>query len=95
MPQGWFCQWKGLWESCASYMDSRHLHDAWDRHTYNIDIFQNIVHDSRNDGITVASEMGGLLENVKIYNNISYNNSLFGISVVTAPPRPRSNHCII
>ena len=55
--------------------------DAWDKHTYNIDIFQNIVHDSRNDGITVASEMGGLLENVKIYNNISYNNSLLGISV--------------
>ena len=55
--------------------------DAWDKHTYHIQIFENIVHDSRNDGITVASEMGGLLENIKIYNNISYNNSFLGISI--------------
>ncbi len=55
--------------------------DAWDKHTYNIEVFRNSVHDSRNDGITVASEMGGLLENVRIYNNLSYNNSFLGISV--------------
>ena len=55
--------------------------DAWDKHTYNIDVFQNIVHDSRNDGFTVASEMGGLLEDIRIYNNVAYNNSFLGISI--------------
>jgi hypothetical protein len=55
--------------------------DAWDKHTYNIEVFQNTVYDTANDGFTVASEMGGLLENIKIYNNIAYNNSFLGISL--------------
>jgi hypothetical protein len=55
--------------------------DAWDKHTHNIEVFQNIVHDSANDGITLASEMGGLLENIRIYDNIVYNNSFLGISI--------------
>ncbi len=55
--------------------------DAWDKHTHDIDVFQNRVHDTANDGITVASEMGGLLENIRIYNNLSLNNSFLGISV--------------
>ncbi len=56
--------------------------DAWDKHTYNIEVFQNIVHDiPENDGFCVASESGGLLENIKIYNNIAYNNGKTGISI--------------
>lgn len=55
--------------------------DAWDKHTYNIDVFQNIVHDC-SDGFDVASEAGGLLENVRIYNNIAYNNKNVGIWIV-------------
>ncbi|MFC1592281.1 right-handed parallel beta-helix repeat-containing protein, partial [Thermodesulfobacteriota bacterium] len=56
--------------------------DAWDKHTYNIDVYRNIVHDIvNNDGFTLASETGGLLENIKIYNNIAYNNELNGITV--------------
>ncbi|MBI5639145.1 MAG: right-handed parallel beta-helix repeat-containing protein, partial [Nitrospirae bacterium] len=55
--------------------------DAWDKHTHDIDVFQNIVNDSRNDGFTVASEMGGLLENIKFFNNIAYNNSFLGINI--------------
>ena len=55
--------------------------DAWDKHTYNIDVYQNIVHDVLDDGFALASEMGGLLENVRVYNNLSYNNRYVGIAV--------------
>lgn len=55
--------------------------DAWDKHTFNIDIFQNIVFSTQNDGFCIASEMGGLLENIRIYNNLSYNNKFIGINI--------------
>jgi len=54
--------------------------DAWDRHTYNIEVFDNIVHDCP-DGLSVAAEAGGLLENVVIYNNIVYNSRFVGITI--------------
>jgi parallel beta-helix repeat protein len=52
--------------------------DAWDMHTYNIEIFGNTVHDSVTNGMAVASERGGLLTNIKIYNNLVYDNQLVG-----------------
>ena len=52
--------------------------DAWDKHTYNIEVFKNIVHDCGGDGMCVVSEAGGLLENVRIYNNIAYHNKWCG-----------------
>ncbi len=55
--------------------------DAWDKHTYNIDVFRNIVHDCATEGFAVASEAGGLLENVIIHNNIAYNNGSVGITI--------------
>jgi parallel beta-helix repeat protein len=55
--------------------------DAWDKHTYNIDVFRNIVHDCTEEGFSVACEAGGLLENVRIYNNIAYNNGTVGITI--------------
>jgi len=51
------------------------------KHTYNIDVFQNIVHNCSDDGFTLASEQGGLLENISVYNNIAYNNKYCGISI--------------
>lgn len=54
--------------------------DAWDKHTHDIDVFQNIVHDCSGDGLCVVSEAGGLLENVTIYNNISYKNRWCGFT---------------
>jgi hypothetical protein len=65
--------------------------DAWDKHTHDIDIFQNRVYNCQNDGITLASEMGGLLENISVTNNIVYNNLYNGISItpngdVAQPP---------
>ncbi len=55
--------------------------DAWDLHTYNINFFQNRVHHCSEAGIAVASENGGLIENVIIYNNIVYNNKYDGIEL--------------
>ncbi len=55
--------------------------DAWDKHTYNIEVYQNIVHNIQDDGFALASEMGGLLENVRLYNNLSYSNRSTGIGL--------------
>lgn len=75
--------------------------DAWERHTHHIDIYGNSVHHVRErdaSGIAVASEMGGLLENIRIYNNISYRNPYVGIEVSdygAASARPMRNIKII
>ncbi len=56
--------------------------DSWDKKTHDIDVYANVVHDIKNaDGFTVAAESGGLLENIRIYNNIAYHNGVNGISV--------------
>jgi len=57
--------------------------DAWDKHTHDIDVFQNIVHDIGDNGFALASESGGLLESIRVYNNIAYHNRWVGISVTT------------
>ncbi len=55
--------------------------DSVSKHTYNIEVFDNVVHDAQaNFGIAVAAESGGLLENVTIYNNVIYD-SYSGIYV--------------
>ena len=59
--------------------------DAWDKHTHHIEVYQNRVHDIANsDGFSLASESGGLLENIRVYNNIAYNNRLSGLSFSAA-----------
>ncbi len=56
--------------------------DAWDKHTYNIEVFANTVRDSLdNNGFALASEAGGLLENVRVYNNLAYHNRYCGLVV--------------
>ncbi len=54
--------------------------DAWDKHTYNIEVFGNIVYNC-SAGFAVASERGGLLENVRLYNNIAYHNEWAGMEI--------------
>ncbi len=54
--------------------------DAWNKHTYNIQVYNNIVHDC-DDGFAVASEEGGLLENVSFFNNVAYHNEWRGIII--------------
>ncbi len=55
--------------------------DASDAYTFNIEVFGNVAHDIVEDGFALASEVGGLLENVKVYNNIAYNNGWVGLRV--------------
>ncbi len=56
--------------------------DAWERHTHHIEISGNVVHDiPEKSGIVVASEMGGLNENIRITNNIVYRCGYYGIAV--------------
>jgi hypothetical protein len=59
--------------------------DAWNHHTFDIEIFGNVVHDVTNsNGIQLSSETGGLLERVKVYNNIVYRNKYYGIAIADA-----------
>lgn len=55
--------------------------DSWDKHTYNIEVFNNVVHDCKDTGFALAAEAGGLLENIKVYNNIAYGNFYGGLTV--------------
>ncbi len=55
--------------------------DAWDKHTHDIAVYGNVVHDSPENGFAAASEQGGLLENISFYNNIAYNNGWVGLHV--------------
>ncbi len=54
--------------------------DAWDKHTHDIEVDGNVVHDCT-DGIGLASEMGGLLERVRVTNNVCYRNAYLGLVV--------------
>ncbi|MGC9025567.1 MAG: right-handed parallel beta-helix repeat-containing protein, partial [Chloroflexia bacterium] len=56
--------------------------DAWDKPTHDITVSQNIVFDSEESaGFTIASEMGGLLTNIRLENNIAYHNQTYGIEI--------------
>ena len=48
--------------------------DAEAEHLFDVEVYQNLVHDIEAMGFALASEQGGLLENVRLYNNIAYNN---------------------
>ncbi len=54
--------------------------DAWDKRTHDIVVDANVVHDCV-DGIGLASEMGGLLEGIRVTNNVCFRNSLRGLFV--------------
>lgn len=55
--------------------------DAWTEHTHHIEIDANRVHDVDGEGITLASEQGGLLEAIRVTNNASWHNRWLGIAV--------------
>jgi parallel beta-helix repeat protein len=48
--------------------------DAEAEHLFDVEVYQNVVHGIDAMGISLASEQGGLLENIRVYNNISYDN---------------------
>ena len=53
--------------SCGIYIE------AWDKHEYNIDVFDNISHDNI-QGFTVAAENGGMIDAIRIHHNDAYKN---------------------
>ncbi|MDH7487801.1 MAG: right-handed parallel beta-helix repeat-containing protein [Anaerolineae bacterium] len=56
--------------------------DAWDKPTHDITVSQNIVFDSvESAGFAIASEMGGLLTNIRLENNLAYRNYTYGIEI--------------
>ncbi len=70
--------------------------DAYNSTEENIDVYDNIVYNAY-DGITLATEKsGGLLRNVKVYNNILYNNLFDGIIIAdNDQDGPKQNITII
>jgi parallel beta-helix repeat protein len=55
--------------------------EAWTLHEYNIDVFDNFSHDN-GIGFAVTSEMGGLIEAVRLHHNMAYSNQQRGIVIV-------------
>lgn len=43
--------------------------DAWNKHTYNIEIYRNLIQDN-DSGIAIASERSGEVDNILIHNNV-------------------------
>jgi len=93
-------------ESSNGRIHKNHIHDiarigiyldAWDGPEHDIDIYQNVVHDTSGHGISLAIEQkGGSLKNIGIYNNIVYNNRAVGIAISSYHfPTPRENIKII
>jgi hypothetical protein len=54
--------------------------DAWDKYTSNIQVYNNIIYNCP-DGIVLASEMGGILENIWVFNNLTFKNKFVGINI--------------
>jgi hypothetical protein len=57
--------------------------DAWDKHTHDIEVFGNTARANDGNGIALASEMGGFLENVSVHDNVCDGNRFIGIQVST------------
>jgi hypothetical protein len=55
--------------------------DGWDAEAYNIDIYNNIIHNVDNTGIPIGAEEGGTARDIKVYNNLIYNTGANGLSV--------------
>ncbi len=89
-----------VFKNCVHDMNRLGIYiEAWDRHTYNIDVFQNIAYACTTAGIALASEECGTLENIRVYNNISFDNEKVGIWIAgwgdTACEHPIQNVEII
>lgn len=55
--------------------------DAQAQSTHDIDVYGNLSHDGVEDGFAVASEVAGLLENVRLFNNVAFSNGWNGFLV--------------
>lgn len=60
--------------------------DAHAVHTHDVEVSANRVHDVDGNGIAIASEQGGLLERVRVVNNLSYHNRYLGLEISSCCP---------
>jgi hypothetical protein len=66
--------------------------DAFSKRTHNIRVYANFVHDiAGDDGIALAAEAGGALENIWIYNNLLAGN-LVGLKISDCCPELAATH---
>ncbi len=75
-------------QSAGIYIDSQ------GKNAQNIDIYNNRIHDgasSGNRGIALATEKGGFLKKVNVYNNIINNNAAIGIAIASYSTGPIDN----
>lgn len=86
-------QVSGLHEKVGLYLD------AWDKHTFDIEVHGNRIWAIEGaDGIALASEMGGLLESIRVHDNVSFDNGYYGIAVGvngTSPTHPMSGIVVV
>lgn len=55
--------------------------EAWDAYTGHIDMHDNYVHHNQADGIAIASELGGLIDGVRVFDNVIVHNAGTGCVV--------------
>jgi len=55
--------------------------DSWDSHQFDIEVFSNLVHECNANGYALSAEAGGLLENIRVYNNVAWGNESVGMTV--------------
>lgn len=75
-------------QSAGIYIDSQ------GKNATNIDIYNNWIHDGVRDftrGIALATENGGSLKNVTVYNNVVNNNPAIGIAIASYSDGPIDN----
>lgn len=60
--------------------------DAEARYTHDIDVYSNRIHDIGGNCISLATEAGGLLENVRVFDNVGYSCKYLGLNVSACCP---------
>ena len=58
--------------------------DAYESQEDSIEIYGNIVHDTQSGIVVAAEKTSGTLRNVRVYNNILYDNRIHGITISDA-----------
>ena len=65
--------------------------DAWDNEAYNIEIYDNVIHDVDGAGIPIGGEQGGTAHSIKVFNNVVYNAGKDGLKVNGAVGNPATD----
>jgi len=67
--------------------------DAWNQHTYDIDVYGNTVYNNK-EGINVNSENGGSIDDIRVFDNLVYENEKAGLWTAVNPGFNEAPHTI-